>query len=156
MVRARGARGTPHDRRIPRHGLRAAHRRHLPHPLWHSTPCARSLPPPTPPPTKTVGGWPPCQERGLRGHAVDLAQLAAPICWPQDGGPYLTLAGVITRDPTTGTRNVGLYRVQVLGKDAVAMHWQRHKVGAAHWREMAARGETIPGASPLGGRPAGV
>jgi 4-hydroxy-3-polyprenylbenzoate decarboxylase len=107
-------------------------------------------------PPKTIGGRPPCQEIVLKGADVDLAQLPVPICWPQDGGPYLTLAGVITRDPTTGTRNVGMYRVQVLGKDAVAMHWQRHKVGAAHWREMAARGETMPVAIALGGDPASI
>jgi 4-hydroxy-3-polyprenylbenzoate decarboxylase len=107
-------------------------------------------------PPKTVGGRPPCQEIVLRGADVDLSQLPVPICWPQDGGPYLTLAGVITRDPATGTRNVGMYRVQVLGKDAVAMHWQRHKVGAAHWREMAARGETMPVAIALGGDPASI
>ncbi|HEY6853017.1 MAG TPA: menaquinone biosynthesis decarboxylase [Gemmatimonadales bacterium] len=107
-------------------------------------------------PPKTVGGRPPCQDIVLRGADVDLGQLPVPICWPQDGGPYLTLAGVITRDPATGTRNVGMYRVQVLGKDAVAMHWQRHKVGAAHWREMAARGETMPVAIALGGDPASI
>ena len=107
-------------------------------------------------PPKTVGGRPPCQEIVLRGADVDLAQLPIPICWPQDGGPYLTLAGVITRDPVTGTRNVGMYRVQVIGKDAVAMHWQRHKVGAAHWREMAARGEKMPVAIALGGDPASI
>jgi 4-hydroxy-3-polyprenylbenzoate decarboxylase len=107
-------------------------------------------------PPKTIGGRPPCQEIVLRGADVDLGQLPVPICWPQDGGPYLTLAGVITRDPATGTRNVGMYRVQVLGKDAVAMHWQRHKVGAAHWREMAARGETMPVVIALGGDPASI
>src|SRR5258708_34080588 len=105
---------------------------------------------------KTIGGRPPCQEIVRKGADVDLAQLPVPICWPQDGGPYLTLAGVITRDPTTGTRNVGMYRVQVLGKDAVAMHWQRHKVGAAHWREVAARGVTMPVAIALGGDPASI
>jgi len=107
-------------------------------------------------PPKTIGGRPPCQEIVLRGADLDLGALPVPICWPQDGGPYLTLAGVITRDPATGTRNVGMYRVQVLGKDAVAMHWQRHKVGAAHWREMAARGETMPVVIALGGDPASI
>ena len=107
-------------------------------------------------PPKTIGGQPPCQEIVLRGGDVNLSQLPVPICWPQDGGPYLTLAGVITRDPATGTRNVGMYRVQVLGKDSVAMHWQRHKVGAAHWREMAARCETMPVAIALGGDPASI
>jgi 4-hydroxy-3-polyprenylbenzoate decarboxylase len=63
---------------------------------------------------------------------------------------------VITRDPVTGIRNVGMYRVQVLGRNEVAMHWQRHKVGAAHWREMAARGEKMPVAIALGGDPPSI
>jgi len=107
-------------------------------------------------PPKTVGGRPPCQEVVLRGADVNLADLPVPVCWPQDGGPYLTLPGVITRDPRTGGRNVGMYRIQVIGRDAVAMHWQRHKVGAAHWREMAERGETMPVAVALGGDPASI
>src|ERR1051325_4493422 len=44
---------------------------------------------------------------------VDLAQFPVPVCWPEDGGPYITLGGVIKRDPGTGVRNVGMYRVQV-------------------------------------------
>jgi len=108
------------------------------------------------PPRSPGAGPAPCQSIVLRGSEVDLTQFPAPICWPQDGGPYLTLPGVITRDPRTGTRNVGMYRVQLLGRDTLAMHWQRHKVGAAHWREMAARGETMPVAMALGGDPASI
>lgn len=107
-------------------------------------------------PPKAVSGKPPCQELVLRDADVDLAALPVPICWPQDGGPYVTLPGVITRDPRTGGRNVGMYRIQVIGKNTVAMHWQRHKVGAAHWREMAERGETMPVAIALGGDPASI
>jgi len=107
-------------------------------------------------PPKTSGGRPPCQETVLRGADVDLSLLPIPKCWPEDGGPYITLPGVITRDPRTGVRNVGMYRVQVIGNDTVAMHWQRHKVGAAHWRELAARGETMPVAIALGGDPASI
>jgi 4-hydroxy-3-polyprenylbenzoate decarboxylase len=107
-------------------------------------------------PPKTTGGRAPCQETVIRGPDVDLAQLPIPICWPEDGGPYITLPGVITRDPITGVRNVGMYRIQVIGRNEVAMHWQRHKVGAAHWRELAARGETMPVAIALGGDPASV
>src|SRR3989441_13331632 len=66
------------------------------------------------------------------------------------------MPGVITRDPNRGVRNVGMYRIQVIGHNEVAMHWQRHKVGAAHWREMAARGETMPVAVALGGDPASI
>ena len=107
-------------------------------------------------PPKTVGGRPPCQEVVLRDGAIDLTTYPVPVCWPEDGGPYITLGGVITRDPVSGVRNVGMYRVQVLGRNELAMHWQRHKVGAAHWRDMAARGEKMPVAIALGGDPASV
>jgi len=106
-------------------------------------------------PPKTVGR-PACQHTVLKASDVDLTQFPVPMCWPEDGGPYITLGGVITRDPVSGVRNVGMYRVQVLGKDTLAMHWQRHKVGAAHWRTMAERGETMPVAIALGGDPASI
>jgi 4-hydroxy-3-polyprenylbenzoate decarboxylase len=106
-------------------------------------------------PPKTVGR-PPCQSTVLRNSEVDLSQFPVPICWPEDGGPYITLGGVVTRDPVSGVRNVGMYRVQVLGRNELAMHWQRHKVGAAHWRVMAERGETMPVAIALGGDPASI
>ena len=107
-------------------------------------------------PPKTAGGRPPCQEVVLRDQDVDLSRFPIPVCWPEDGGPYITLPGVITRDPGSGVRNVGMYRVQVLGRNELAMHWQRHKVGAAHWREMAARGEKMSVAVALGGDPASI
>ena len=107
-------------------------------------------------PPKTGGGRPPCQEIVVREHDVDLGQFPVPICWPEDGGPYITLPGVITRDPVSGVRNVGMYRIQVIGKNELAMHWQRHKVGAAHWRAMAERKETMPVAIALGGDPASI
>src|SRR5947208_13609722 len=102
----------------------------------------------------TVCGSSPCQEVVNLELDVDMAQFPVPVCCPEDGGPYITLAGVITRDPGSGVRNVGMYRVQVLGKNELAMHWQRHKVGAAHWREMAARGERMSVAIALGADPA--
>src|SRR6266404_3379370 len=104
-------------------------------------------------PPKTVGR-PVCQNTVIEQSDVDLAQFPVPICWPEDGGPYITLGGVITRSPESGVRNVGMYRVQVLSKNTLAMHWQRHKVGAAHWRTMAERGEKMPVAIALGGDPA--
>ena len=60
---------------------------------------------------------------------------------------------VITRDPKRGIRNVGMYRIMQTGKTTLAMHWQRHKVGAAHWREMAERGEKMPVCIALGADP---
>jgi 4-hydroxy-3-polyprenylbenzoate decarboxylase len=107
-------------------------------------------------PPRSVSGQPPCQEVVIRGNDVDLGRFPVPVCWPGDGGPYITLPGVITRDPATGTRNVGMYRIQVTGPRVVAMHWQRHKVGAAHWRAMAERRETMPVAIALGGDPASI
>src|SRR5947208_2668611 len=104
-------------------------------------------------PPKTVGR-PSCQNTVLRNSDVDLSQFPVPVCWPEDGGPYITLGGVITRDPASGVRNVGMYRVQVLSNDTLAMHWQRRKVGPANWRTMAERGETMPVAIALGGDPA--
>jgi 4-hydroxy-3-polyprenylbenzoate decarboxylase len=106
-------------------------------------------------PPKTVSR-PPSQETVIKGSEIDFSIFPVPICWPEDGGPYLTLTGVITRDPESGVRNVGMYRVQVLGKNELAMHWQRHKVGAAHWRAMAERGEKMPVAIALGGDPASI
>src|SRR5438034_7874635 len=57
---------------------------------------------------RSIGGKPPCQETVIREQDVDLAQFPVPVCWPEDGGPYITLPGVITRDPKTGVRNVGM------------------------------------------------
>jgi 4-hydroxy-3-polyprenylbenzoate decarboxylase len=107
-------------------------------------------------PPRTVSGKAPCQEVVWREGEIDLGRLPIITCWPDDGGPYLTLPQVITRDPVTGVRNVGMYRVQVLERALLAMHWQRHKVGAAHWREMAARGEKMPVAIALGGDPPSI
>ncbi|HET7469039.1 MAG TPA: UbiD family decarboxylase, partial [Gemmatimonadales bacterium] len=107
-------------------------------------------------PPRVKGGRAPCQEVILRGDAVNLDEIPFLTTWPEDGGRYITLPMVITTDPSRGIRNVGMYRIQVLGRDTLAMHWQRHKVGAAHWREMAARGETMPVAVALGGDPASI
>jgi 4-hydroxy-3-polyprenylbenzoate decarboxylase len=107
-------------------------------------------------PPRVRGGTPPCQEVVWRGDNVDLGRLPILTCWPEDGGPYITLPMVISRDPVRGIRNVGMYRVQVLGPRTLAMHWQRHKVGAAHWRAMAERGETMPISIAVGADPASV
>ncbi|MEO5798947.1 MAG: menaquinone biosynthesis decarboxylase [Gemmatimonadales bacterium] len=107
-------------------------------------------------PPRTKSGRPPCQEIVLQGDEIDLDTIPFLQTWPDDGGRYITLPMVITRDPGRGTRNVGMYRVQVQGKRELAMHWQRHKTGAAHWREMAERGETMPVVIALGGDPVSV
>ena len=107
-------------------------------------------------PPRVKSGSAPSQEVVWTGDQIDLNKLPIITCWPDDGGPYITLTMVISKDPKRGIRNVGMYRVQVLGRDSVAMHWQRHKVGAAHWREMAARGEKMPVCIIVGADPASV
>ncbi len=109
-------------------------------------------------PPRTRKGRAPCQEVILEGADCDMTRLPVLTTWPGDGGPYLTLPMVITDDPVRGIRNVGMYRVQVLGPRSLAMHWQRHKVGAAHWREMAAEGggERMPVVIAMGGDPASI
>ncbi len=71
----------------------------------------------------------PVQEVVLEGDDVDLGLLPVQHCWPDDGGPFITLPAVITHDPRTGGRNVGMYRLQVLDRRRTAMHWQIHKDG---------------------------
>jgi len=107
-------------------------------------------------PPRIKSGKPACQEVVLQGDDVDLTKLPIITCWPGDGGPYITLPMVISKDPRRGIRNVGMYRVQVLGPRTLAMHWQRHKVGAAHWREMAEKGEKMSVVIAIGADPASV
>jgi 4-hydroxy-3-polyprenylbenzoate decarboxylase len=98
----------------------------------------------------------PCQEV-VETEAPTLAGLPILKCWPGDGGPYITLGQVITRDPRTNTRNVGMYRLQVLSDTTLALHWQRHKGGAEHERVAREVGkERIPVAVALGGDPAEI
>ncbi|HWA56857.1 MAG TPA: menaquinone biosynthesis decarboxylase [Gemmatimonadales bacterium] len=106
-----------------------------------------------PPRTKGKGA---CQEIVWKGDEVDLDRIPFLTTWPGDGGRYITLPMVITEDPKTGVRNVGMYRVQVLGRNTLAMHWQRHKSGAAHWRELAAQGKTMPVVIAVGADPASM
>jgi len=107
-------------------------------------------------PPKTRGGRPPCQEIVLQGNKIDLDRFPFLVTWPKDGGRYITLPLVITEDPSRGIRNVGMYRIQITGRDELAMHWQRHKVGAAHWREMAQKKEKMPVVIAIGGDPASI
>jgi 4-hydroxy-3-polyprenylbenzoate decarboxylase len=78
-------------------------------------------------------------------------------CWPKDGGLFITLPQVITRDPQTQVRNVGMYRLQVIDERTLLMHWQRHKGGAEHERlARLTQKDTIPAAIVLGGDPASM
>jgi 4-hydroxy-3-polyprenylbenzoate decarboxylase len=76
----------------------------------------------------------PCKEVIQRGD-FSLHDFPVLKCWPQDGGRFITLPCVITRDPRTGKRNVGMYRMQVYDGQTTGMHWQRQKVAAEHYRE---------------------
>jgi 4-hydroxy-3-polyprenylbenzoate decarboxylase len=95
-------------------------------------------------------GHAPCQEL-VETVNPSLATLPALRCWPGDGGRYITLPAVFTRDPVTGARNVGLYRLQIFDDRTLGMHWQLHKGGAEHQHKATNR---MPVAIALGGDPA--
>jgi 4-hydroxy-3-polyprenylbenzoate decarboxylase len=107
-------------------------------------------------PPRIKSGTPACQEVVWRGDEIDLDKIPVLTCWPDDGGPYVTMTMVISKDPVRGIRNVGMYRVQQLDKRSVAMHWQRHKTGAEHMRLMAERGEKMPVCIVVGADPASM
>jgi 4-hydroxy-3-polyprenylbenzoate decarboxylase len=73
------------------------------------------------------------QQVVLTGDDVDLTRLPIQTCWPGDAAPFITLPAVITKDPRSGGRNVGMYRMQVLDRNTTAMHWQIHKDGRADY-----------------------
>ncbi len=95
----------------------------------------------------------PCQEIIFKGEEIDLHKLPILKCWPKDAGPFITLPCVITKDPETGVRNIGMYRMQVFDKRATGMHWQMHKVGAKHYRKAEAMGKRLPVAVAIGPEP---
>jgi 4-hydroxy-3-polyprenylbenzoate decarboxylase len=84
---------------------------------------------------------------------IDLSALPIQKCWPQDAGRFITLPLVITRDPDTGTRNVGCYRMQVIDGRTTFLHWQLQKTGARHWRRYVELKRRMPVAVALGGDP---
>ena len=100
---------------------------------------------------KTVSDAP-CQEVVQRNGSLD--ELPILKCWPQDGGKYITLPLVFTRDPESGARNIGTYRMQVFDGRTTGMHWQRHKGGAQHHRVAERLGRRLPVAVALGADPA--
>ncbi len=76
-----------------------------------------------------------CKQVVHTGADIDLLKLPVLQTWPQDGGRFITLPCVVTRDPKSGKRNVGMYRMQVYDGQTTGMHWQRQKVAAEHMRE---------------------
>jgi len=82
---------------------------------------------------KVVSGRGACQEVVMAN--PDITKLPILKCWPKDGGPFLTLPAIHTKDPNTGIRNIGMYRMQVFAPDMTALHWHKHKVSARHYNE---------------------
>src|SRR5712691_11674367 len=88
----------------------------------------------------------------IRKRDFSLAEFPVLKCWPHDGGPFITLPMVFSKNPDTGKRNCGCYRMQIFDERTTGMHWQTHKQGAEHFRRhraaqlagqgMTARGET--------------
>jgi 4-hydroxy-3-polyprenylbenzoate decarboxylase len=101
----------------------------------------------------------PCKEV-IKRDGFSLLDFPILQCWPQDAGRFITLPCVVTRDPKSGKRNVGMYRMQIYDERTAGMHWQRQKVAAEHYREALRRAvlgnETGTGAARVGaGTPAG-
>jgi len=95
-----------------------------------------------------------CQKIVYTGEDVDLTSLPVLHCWPEDGGPFITLPLVFTRNPETGIRNVGMYRMQVFDKKTTGMHWHTHKGGAHHYRIAEKMGQRLEVAVAIGPDPA--
>jgi 4-hydroxy-3-polyprenylbenzoate decarboxylase len=94
----------------------------------------------------------PCQEVVHR--EPDLGILPVLTCWPGDAGPFITLPMVFSKDPLSGTRNVGLYRMQIFDQRTTGMHWHLHKVGARHFQRQKEQTGRLELAVSLGGDPA--
>lgn len=94
----------------------------------------------------------PCQEV-VETENPSMGAIPIIKCWPNDGGRYITFAQVITRHPELGTRNVGMYRLQVFDDQTLGLHWQRHKGGAHHYRVAEALGKRLEVAIVLGPDP---
>lgn len=92
-----------------------------------------------------------CQEVVMKN--PDITQFPVMKCWPEDGGRFLTLPVVNTKDPNTGIRNAGMYRMQVFGPTVTGMHWHKHKVSARHFNEYKKLNKKMPVAVALGGDP---
>ncbi|CAN5134502.1 hypothetical protein BH09BAC2_BH09BAC2_20760 [soil metagenome] len=100
---------------------------------------------------KVRSGSGPCQEVIMQ--QPDITKLPVITCWPKDGGPFVTLPVIHTKDPNTHARNVGMYRMQVFGPVLTGMHWHKHKVSAKHFNEYKKLNKRMPVAVALGGDP---
>ena len=100
---------------------------------------------------KVKSGRGECQEVVMT--RPDITKLPVITCWPKDGGPFVTLPIIHTKDPNTLSRNVGMYRMQVYGPVLTGMHWHKHKVSAKHFNEYKKLNRRMPVAVALGGDP---
>jgi len=100
----------------------------------------------------------PCQEVVLEGDEVDLSHLPIQTCWPDDAGPLITWALVVTKGPHKDRQNLGIYRQQVIGRNKVIMRWLAHRGGALDFRDWCEThpGERFPVAVALGADPATI
>ena len=105
---------------------------------------------------KSVSGGP--VKEVIRRDGFSLADYPILHCWPQDAGRFITLPLVFSKNPDTGKRNCGMYRLQVFDESTTGMHWQTHKQGAEHYRRMVAQGgvKRMDVAVALGGDPATI
>lgn len=103
------------------------------------------------PPTVVNSGA--CQQIVKIGRDVDLSEIPVLQCWPLDAGRFITFAQVFTRNPVSGERNVGMYRVQVRDRNTTFMHWHLHHDGCHNFMEYKKLGKQMPVAVSLGGDP---
>jgi 4-hydroxy-3-polyprenylbenzoate decarboxylase len=100
---------------------------------------------------KVISGRGACQEVIMKD--PDITKLPVITCWPKDGGAFVTLPVIHTKDPNNNIRNVGMYRMQVFGPTLTGMHWHKHKVSAKHFNEYKKLKKRMPIAVILGGDP---
>lgn len=102
----------------------------------------------------------PCQEVVLTGEAIDLSKLPIQTCWPDEPAPLITWPLIVTKGPSTDKEddyNLGIYRMQVVGKNKTLMRWLKHRGGAQHhqrWKQQ--KSEPIPAAAVIGVDPATI
>jgi 4-hydroxy-3-polyprenylbenzoate decarboxylase len=119
---------------------------------WHKAPLLKQVLHMNP---KVVRN-PPCQYHVRQGEEVDLRRLPIQTCWPGDAGPLVTWPLVITRGPSKERQNLGIYRMQLLGRNKLIMRWLSHRGGALDYRDWQLQhpGERYPVAVALGADPA--
>jgi 4-hydroxy-3-polyprenylbenzoate decarboxylase len=103
---------------------------------------------------RTVKGKAPCQEIIKTGDDIDLTKIPVLFCWPDDGGPFVTLPVVFTKGLSDGKRNAGMYRMQIYDRNTTGMHWHIHKDGAHHYHEYLRAGKRMEVAVAIGTDPA--